>query len=318
MGRTAPGTRDDRRANAHQTEACYSSASPGDSRAADPPLQSPPVLMADPLTISIVTPSFNTGRYLGAAISSVLQQDWPDIEYLVMDGGSSDCTHEVLVGFGEKIRWISEKDNGQSDAINKGFAKTSGDILAWLNADDEYAPNAVRRATEYFQAHPDVALVYGNADYIDARGRQIAPCAHIEPFNYHRLLHYSDYIVQPAAFFRRSAFEAAGGLDASLNWTMDYDLWLKIARNNQVAYLPELLAHYRWLDNNKTATGGRARLDEISRVLASHGAGIPAYVRLEYVNHFLQQAAAGLRQWRIGSAIANMAQAGGKLFGSHR
>jgi glycosyltransferase involved in cell wall biosynthesis len=274
--------------------------------------------MADPLTISIVTPSFNTGRYLGKAIASVLQQDWPHINYLVMDGGSTDSTADVLRSFGEKLRWVSEKDDGQSDAINKGFARTRGEILAWLNADDVYAPGAVRHAMEYFQAHPDVALVYGNADYIDARGNLIAPCAHIEPFNYRRLLYYSDYIVQPAAFFRRSTFEAAGGLDASLNWTMDYDLWLKIARRFKIAYLPQLLAHYRWLDNNKTATGGRARLDEISRVIKTHGAGIPAYVRLEYVNFFLQQAVQSLRQGHVVAALADVARANGKLFGSHR
>ena len=262
--------------------------------------------MGDPLTLSIVTPSFNTGRYLTAAISSVLTQDWPNIDYLVMDGGSTDSTLDVLKSFGEKLHWISEKDNGQSDAINKGFIRTNGQILTWLNADDAYAAGAVRTAMEYFQAHPEVALVYGNADYIDAAGNLIAPCAHIEPFNFHRLLHYSDYIVQPAAFFRRSAFDAVGGLDASLNWTMDYDLWLKIARRFKVAYIPKPLAHYRWLDNNKTATGGRARLDEISRVLATHGANIPAYVRLEYVNHFLQEKradpcvkGASAQLWRI-------------------
>ena len=134
--------------------------------------------MGQPLTLSIVTPSFNTGRYLGAAVASVLSQDWPHIDYLVMDGGSTDNTPDVLRSFGEKLRWISEKDRGQSDAINKGFAQTTGEILTWLNADDAYATGAVRTAMEYFQAHPDVALVYGNADYIDARGDLIALRAH--------------------------------------------------------------------------------------------------------------------------------------------
>jgi glycosyltransferase involved in cell wall biosynthesis len=274
--------------------------------------------MADPLTLSIVTPSFNTGRYLGAAVASVLAQDWPRIDYLVMDGGSTDNSLVVLRSFGDKVRWISEKDHGQSDAINKGFSLTTGQVLAWLNADDAYVPGAVRTAMEFLEAHPDVAMVYGDADYIDAGGKLIAPCAHIEPFSFHRLLHYSDYIVQPAAFFRRSAFEAAGGLDASLNWTMDYDLWLKIARHGKVAYMPRLLAHYRWLDDNKTATGGRARLDEISRVLAAHGSDTPAYVRLEYVNWHLQQACQALRKGSFRPALTDLVRATGKLFGSHR
>jgi glycosyltransferase involved in cell wall biosynthesis len=274
--------------------------------------------MGDALTLSIVTPSYNTGRHLKAAIRSVLEQEWPAIDYRVMDGGSTDSTLDVLRGFGDRLRWISEKDAGQSDAINKGFARSSGEVLAWLNADDVYATGAVRTAMEFLQAHPEVALVYGNADYIDACGKTIAPCAHIEPFNYHRLLHYSDYIVQPAAFFRRSAFEAVGGLDASLNWTMDYDLWLKIARQFKVAYIPQLLAHYRWLDNNKTATGGFARLNEISEVIQRHGADTPAYVRLEYVNLYVQETLRSLRAGHAGAALKNLAKANGKLFGSHR
>jgi glycosyltransferase involved in cell wall biosynthesis len=274
--------------------------------------------MADPLTLSIVTPSCNTGRYLAAAIASVLEQDWPGVEYIVMDGGSTDGTLDVLKSFGDRVQWVSEKDQGQSDALNKGFARTTGDILGWLNADDTYAPGALRAAMEFFEAHPDVALVYGDADYIDHGGRPIAPCAHIEPFNFYRLLHYSDYIVQPAAFFRRSAFEAVGGLDASLNWTMDYDLWLKIAGRFKVAYMPKLLAHYRWLTDNKTATGGFARLDEISRVLARHGAGAPAYVVLERVNLHLQQSLQSLSQGKVGGTMAGLAHATGTLLSSPR
>jgi glycosyltransferase involved in cell wall biosynthesis len=274
--------------------------------------------MGDPLTLSVVTPSFNTGRYLGAAIQSVIDQDWPGIDYIVMDGGSTDGSLDVLRSFGDRIRWVSEKDQGQSDAINRGFSRTRGDVLAWLNSDDTYAPGAVRTAMQFLAAHPDVAMVYGDADYIDADGKLIAPCAHIEPFNRDRLFHYSDFIVQPAAFFRRSAFEAVGGLDVSLNWTMDYDLWMKLAERFKIAYLPRLLAHYRWLIDNKTATGGFARIDEISSVLARRGLGTPAYVRLERVNLYLQQVRQSLREGRPGGALAAFAHATGTLLSSHR
>ena len=156
-------------------------------------------------TVSVVTPSFNGGRYVSRTIQSVLDQDCPEIEYLVMDGGSTDQTREVLAQFanqsGGRVTWVCEPDHGQADAINKGFARTRGDILAWLNCDDTYVAGAVRAAAEYLAAHPEVALVYGDANFIDAHGDLIGPCVHVEPFNRGRLFRYSDIIVQPAAFF---------------------------------------------------------------------------------------------------------------------
>lgn len=235
--------------------------------------------------LAIVTPSYNTGRYIGAAIQSVMQQQGAAFDYIVMDGGSTDGTVDLLKSLGPKLRWVSQKDAGQSDAINRGFAQTDGEILGWLNADDVYAAGALRTVAEHFAAHPEVDVVYGNAAYIDAAGRYIANCAHVEPFSRRRLLHYSDFIVQPAAFFRRRAFEAVGGLDISMNWTMDYDLWIKFTTaGSRIIHIDVLMAYYRWLDNNKTAIGGWKRLEEIVDVLKRHGLGTPAYVQLEQCN----------------------------------
>ena len=128
-------------------------------------------------SFAIVTPSYNTGRYLGAAVRSVLEQDWPDVDYVVMDGGSTDDSIELLRGFGPRVRWVSEPDKGQTDAINRGLARTRGEILGWLNSDDTYLPGTLRAVGEFFAAHPEVALVYGDANFIDARGALIAPCA---------------------------------------------------------------------------------------------------------------------------------------------
>src|SRR3954453_3827257 len=239
--------------------------------------------------LCIVTPSYNTGRYIGPAVRSVLAQDYPRVDYVVMDGGSTDGTVDVLKSFGPRLQWVSQKDKGQSDAINRGFARTgtgSGDeVLGWLNSDDTYAPGAFRAVAEYFAANPNVDLVYGDATYTDVDGRHIARCIHIEPYSRHRLFNYSDFMVQPATFFRRRAFDAVGGIDASIHWAMDYDLWLRIvAAGHKVAYLPQLLAHFRWLAENKTATGGWGRLNEICRILARQGYGPPAYIRLEQCN----------------------------------
>jgi glycosyltransferase involved in cell wall biosynthesis len=274
--------------------------------------------MSRPLSLSIVTPSFNTARFLKPAIESVLAQEWPDVDYWVMDGGSSDGSVEVLKSFGERINWVSEKDGGQSDAINKGFARSRGDVLSWLNSDDTYAPGAFRAAMEFLRDNPDVAMVYGDANYIDADGALIGPCVHIEPYDRHRLFHYSDFIVQPATFFRREAFEAVGGVDRSIHWAMDYDLWLRIAKRFKIAYIPRLLANFRWLPDNKTATGGFGRLDEIGRIFACHGLNPPAYIRLERVNLHAQAAMRALRGGKVIDASSGLARAAGNVLASPR
>ena len=249
--------------------------------------------------IAVVTPSYNTGRHIEAAIRSVLDQDYTDFDYIVMDGGSTDDTVDVLKSFGDRLRWVSQKDKGQGDAIHRGFGQTTGEILTWLNSDDTYAPGAFRAVAEFFAANPDVALVYGNANYTDADGSLIGPCVHVEPYNPRRLFYYSDFIVQPTTFFRRSAYEAVGGIDTSLHFAMDYDLWLKIAKRFKVAYLPRHLADFRWLFDNKTATGSFRRLDEIRALVARQGFPETAYIRLERVNLHAREALSQLRRGAV-------------------
>lgn len=260
--------------------------------------------------VSIVTPSYNQGTFIEATILSVLGQDYPHVEYLVVDGASSDETLEILHRYSRCLRWISEPDSGQSQAINKGFALTRGEILGWLNSDDAYATDALSIAVEYLVSHPDVMLVYGDANFVDANGVMIGPCMNLEPFDLNRLIHYSDFIVQPAAFFRRLAFEAVGGLDESLHWTMDYDLWLKIGQRYKVTYLPRLMANCRWFGGNKTAIGGTARLDEIERVAKRYGArGLPAYYCLEAAGFNLQKAWRAVRRLEVRDASRHVFKA---------
>ena len=259
--------------------------------------------------IAVVTPSFNTGRHIGDAVRSVLEQDYRDFDYIVMDGGSTDGTLDVLRSFGSELRWVSAKDDGQGDAVHRGFAQTTGEILGWLNSDDTYAPHAFRAVAEFFAAHPDVALVYGDANFVDADGRLIGPCAHIEPYSAKRLFCYSDIIVQPAAFFRREAYEAVGGIDTSLHYAMDYDLWLKIAKRFKVAYLPRRLADFRWLLDNKTATGGLRRIDEITALVRRQGFDEPAYIRLERVNFKLRQSLGAIRRGDILRSFSSVGSA---------
>lgn len=272
-----------------------------------------------PLKITIVTPSFNQRQFIGATIDSVLAQDYANLQYIVMDGGSTDGTVDLLREYGDRLRWISQPDKGQTDAIAQGFELGDGQILTWLNSDDTLEPGAVSRAMQFLAEHPEVDLVYGDAAFIDQQGRFIAECANVEPFDRHRLLHYSDFIVQPAAFFRRSALERAGGLDISLHWAMDYDLWLKLTRDRKAVYLPGRLANYRWLGDNKTASGGSTRLDEVQAVARRHGArGLPAYFKLEAVLHHYNQSRQAMRRSQWGRATGELVRAIGSWVFSPR
>ncbi len=275
--------------------------------------------MSESPLVSVVTPSLNQGRFIGDAVQSVLSQDYPRIEYLVVDGGSTDGTLAVLAGHDGAIRWISEPDHGQAAAINKGFRLAAGEVLAWLNSDDLYEPQAVSAAVAYLQAHPDTAMVYGDATHVDAEDVEIGLCAYVGPFDLDRLIHESDYIVQPAAFFRRSAFEAVGGLDESLHWGMDYDLWLKIARLFPIAYLPRKLARYRQTGENKTARGRFDRFEEIRRIGLRHGAGgLPATFGVDYFWLCVKEAGrrASRGEFRTAAGLARKGSAA--LFGSPR
>src|SRR5688572_25596277 len=147
--------------------------------------------------VSIVTPSYNQGRYIEETIQSVLNQDYPNLEYLVLDGGSTDETLEILKRYEGRLVWISEKDRGQADAINKGFHLAKGRILGWLNSDDTYSPGAIRKVAQYFQTHRDVGLLYGEGYHVDTAGK-IIERYNTEPFNFHRLGEIC-FICQPAA-----------------------------------------------------------------------------------------------------------------------
>ncbi|MBE0577693.1 MAG: glycosyltransferase [Desulfuromonadales bacterium] len=267
--------------------------------------------------VSLVTPSYNAAPYLRAAIESVLDQDYPNIDYLVMDGGSTDGTVALLKEFGDKVRWVSAKDGGQADAIARGFEQTTGAILGWLNADDLLKPGAVRAAVESFHANPQAGLIYGNADFIDAGGQTLGPCTVVEPYSRYRLIHYGDYIIQPAAFFSRQAYDEVGGLDTSLHWSMDWDLWIRLSRHYEVLYIEKYLASYRWLGSNKTAEGGFDRLKEVEMVARRYGCnGLPAYFRLELARLLAADARDNLQQRQFVPMLERLARAAATVFGS--
>lgn len=220
--------------------------------------------------VTIVTPSYNQGRYLRDAIDSVLAQDYPHVEYLVVDGGSSDETRDVLASYNGRVSWTSEPDRGQAHAINKGFRRARGSILGWLNSDDVYAPGAISRAVEAFRSNPDAGLVYGNGGILDQAGKVVRRFEEIEPFSLWRLVHCLDYILQPAAFFRREDAVRVGLLDEELEFALDWDLWIRLAEYTDVVYLDDELGFSRVYDDTKTSSGGWHRVRELQRLAGRH------------------------------------------------
>lgn len=203
------------------------------------------------MKVSIITPSFNQGRFIGRTLQSVANQTGAEIEHVVFDGGSKDSTVEILKSFRPSVRWVSQKDKGQAAAVNKGICATDGDIIGWLNSDDIYYPSAIARVVAFFENNPEIDVVYGMADHIGLDDRAFEPYP-TEPWCFERLKEEC-FICQPALFFRRTITKKYGLLDESLSYCMDYEYWLRLGKAGvRFAYLEEKLAGSRLYRENKT------------------------------------------------------------------
>jgi glycosyltransferase involved in cell wall biosynthesis len=224
-------------------------------------------------SVSIVTPSFNMGRFIEETILSVLEQDYPNIEYLVVDGGSNDGTLDILKRYQGRLRYLSEPDRGQTDAINKGFQLTRGSIFTFLNTDDTLLPGAVATAVRALQENPDAGVVYGDAWFVGEDGSRISPYP-VEPFDAAKLARRC-FICQPAAFMRREVFASSGMLDPERHFALDYDLWIRIAQRYSMKKIDGFLATSRMHPANKTVRDMEQMLWRTMELLRRHYGYVP-------------------------------------------
>ena len=217
--------------------------------------------------VSIVTPSYNQGRFIEETIRSVLLQGYPDLEYMVIDGGSTDSTVDIIKRYEKWLTyWVSEPDRGQSHAINKGWRMATGEIYAYLNSDDTYVPGAVEAAVEHVLANPDVVMVYGEGDIVDECGKVTEHCR-TGDLNLKRLLCSYNHVPQPTVFFKRSVTNVLGYLDEDLHLAMDLDYWIRLSLRFGTAYIPQTLARMRFHPSAKIPTQYHKAVYEHLRIL---------------------------------------------------
>ena len=232
--------------------------------------------------VSIVTPSFNQATFLEQTLRSVLEQDYPNLEYIVIDGGSRDGSLEIIKKYADRLAyWQSQPDQGQTDAINQGFAHASGEILAWLNSDDLLLPGAVSAAVRALQAHPEAAMVYGDALLINAEGKTIGkfPAAQTD---YRKLRRGYVHIPQQASFFRAEFWRQVGPLDVSFYFAMDYDLWVRLAALAPLVYVPQLWAAFRLHGAGKSIAADDRCWPEMLRVHYRDGGKVLSPIVFKY------------------------------------
>jgi len=250
--------------------------------------------------VSIVTPSFNQARFLEATLRSVLDQDYPRLEYIVVDGGSTDGSLEIIQRYADRLAsWVSEPDKGQTDAVNKGFAFAHGEILAWLNSDDTYLPGAVSEAVRFLGARPEVGMVYGKAFYIDEEGHVVAhyPAARTD---YRGLRRGVTTISQQAMFFRSLLWRMVGPLDPTFFYAMDYDLWVRLSAVSPIAFHAVPMANFRLHGTSKSLTAAYRCWPEMMRVHFRDGGSVFSILYAKYLLRRVLEPVMPLRmKWRM-------------------
>lgn len=240
--------------------------------------------------ISVITPSYNQAHFIERTIRSVLEQGYPDLELIVVDGGSTDGTVDILKRYDNRLRWVSERDEGQTDAINKGIGMSTGEIIAYLNSDDLYEPGALHAVARHFAAQPDSMWVTGFCRIIDEKDREMRRAITawknflLRRFSY-RLLLVTNPVSQPATFWRRKVVDEIGLFDKGQHFVMDYDYWLRIGRKHAPAVLETYLAAFRVYTTSKTSSSFLRSFRQELEVAKRHSTS-PVLNALHWLNYF--------------------------------
>lgn len=234
-------------------------------------------------TLTVVTPAYNQSDFLRDTIESVLVQDYPNIEYIVLDDGSTDETPQILKEFDGKIIWETHKNMGQTPTINKGWAMTSGEVITWLNSDDTfYDSTSVRTGIEYLLKNPETGIVFGDSMFTEADGTEIEPTRPIVDFTYEKFIRTCENsISQPSAFIRREVYEKVGELDPKFYYFMDWDFWMRAGIYFRIEHIDEILSTYRLHADSKTVAQAKKAAPELEYMYKKYFSrdDVPAEIR---------------------------------------
>jgi glycosyltransferase involved in cell wall biosynthesis len=245
--------------------------------------------------ISIITPSYNQGKFIERTILSILNQDYKNLEYIIMDGGSTDETLKILKKYGNKITWKSEKDNGQSDAINKGIKLATGDIITYLNSDDTYEPGALKKVAEFFKnppaGGPDKKWVYGKCKIINEKDQEIRKWITayknllLKNYSYKKLL-TENFISQPATFWKKELHQELGYFNEKENFCMDYEFWLRLGEKYDAGVIDDYLANFRYYSNSKSGAVNKQQFRDQLRLAQKYGQSHPTSLLIHKFNYY--------------------------------